>query len=75
MSVSYSGPPRPEDDAGFFKSLKDTPTFLRFCNSLPAKAAVSPHVRRAEEIKRIQDQERQRERELVSTLELPDVGE
>ena len=74
-SILYSSPGRPEDDAGFFKSLKDTPTFLRFCNSLPAKAAESPHVRRAEQLKRIQAQERQRERALVSTLQLPDIGE
>ena len=75
MSVSFAPPRRPEEDATFFKSLKDTPTFLRFCNSLPAKAAVSPHERRADELRRIQEREKQKERELVSTLELPAVGD
>ena len=71
MSISFAAPRRPEDNAGFFKSLKDTPTFLRFCNSLPNKIVVSPHERRAAELQRNQNQETQRERDLVATLALP----
>lgn len=71
--MSYlTGPqPRPEDEPAFFKTLKDSPTFIRFCNSLPAKPAVSPHQRRAESMKRQQEMERHRERTLVAGLQLP----
>ncbi len=71
MTRSFAPPRRPEDDPSFFKSLKDSPTFIRFCNSLPAKAAVSPHERRMQELQRGHEVELQRERALVASL---DVG-
>lgn len=75
MSLVYGAPARVEDDAAYFKASKDSPTFLRFCNSLPAKAAVSPHERRMAGEQRAKDLERQRERQLVSTLEIPGVND
>lgn len=72
MSLRYGPTHRPEDDPTFFKSLKDSPTFLRFCDSLPAKPAVSPHDRRAMSLRRAHESEVDKERQLVASLELPD---
>jgi len=76
MSLSYAPPKRPEDvDTGFFKSLKDAPTFIRFVQSLPPKPAVSPHERHAEQQRRARAAELRAERELVASLKLPDEEE
>lgn len=72
LSSTFGPPRRPEDDPAFFKSHKDTPTFIRFCSSLPAKPAVSPHERRAQEMHNNRAQELQRDRELVASLAAPD---
>jgi hypothetical protein len=75
MSALYGGPKRPEDDAMFFKSLKDTPTFIRFAASLPPSPGVSPHVRRQQELRRNAVAEVDRDRELVAALALADPEE
>lgn len=75
MSLRYGPTHRPEDDPTFFKSLKDSPTFLRYCNSLPAKPAMSPHERRDMSLRRQYESEVNRERELVASLHLPDPDE
>jgi hypothetical protein len=72
LSSMFGPPRRPEDDPNFYKSHKDTPTFIRFCNTLPAKPAVSPHERRAQEMHNNRAQELQRDRELVASLQLAD---
>lgn len=62
---------RPEDDPFFFKTLKDTPTFIRFCSSLntsKASSAVSSHERRAFQQKREKELERERMQAEVATL-------
>ncbi|KAG2445982.1 hypothetical protein HXX76_000585 [Chlamydomonas incerta] len=76
-SLVYGAPTRAEDDPTYFRSMKDSPTFTRFCNSLPAKPAVSPHQRREEGMRRAAEEERRREAELVGTLNIegvPDDG-
>lgn len=75
LSQSFAPPRRPEDDAVFFKSLKDSPTFTRFVASLPAKPAVGPHQRRAEELRRQRMTELAAERQLVETLDGKDDGD
>ena len=75
MSLRYGPTYRPEDDPTFFKTLKDSPTFLRFCGTLPAKPAVSPHERRAMSLRKAQESEVDRERQLVASLNLPDGDE
>eukprot|EP00798_Chlamydomonas_sp_ICE-L_P020176 gene20176-26912_t len=75
MSLRYGPTHRPEDDPNFFMSLKDSPTFLRFCDSLPAKPAVSPHERREISQRKQYDAEVDRERQLVASLNLPDPDE
>ena len=62
-------------DPTFFKTLKDTPTFIRFCTTLPAKPAVSPHERRAAQMRRMHEAERERDRQLVTGLKLADPEE
>ncbi len=68
LSTSFAPPRRPEDDPTLFKTLKDSPTFTRFVNSLPPKPAVGPHQRRAEELRRAQQAELAAERQLVASL-------
>ncbi|GAX80136.1 hypothetical protein CEUSTIGMA_g7574.t1 [Chlamydomonas eustigma] len=75
LSHSFAPPRRPEEEPNFFKSLKDSPTFIRFCNSLPPRAVVTPHERRTAELHRNHASEVQRERELVATLTLPNFGD
>ena len=43
-----------EDERGFRQQAVDSPTFKRFCQSLAAKPAVSPHQRRADAAKQAQ---------------------
>ncbi|KAG1659230.1 hypothetical protein FOA52_008999 [Chlamydomonas sp. UWO 241] len=75
MSGLFGAPKRPEDDATFFKSLKDTPTFIRFRDMLPPAPSVSPHVRRQQELRRNAVAEVDRDRELVAALALADPEE
>lgn len=75
LSLSYAPPKRPEDDALFFKTLKDSPTFTRFVKSLPPTPAVGPHQRRAEQVKQAQQAERRAEQQLVAGLPQPDVSD
>ncbi|EFJ50584.1 hypothetical protein VOLCADRAFT_103801 [Volvox carteri f. nagariensis] len=72
-SLVYGAPQRVEDDPSYYRSMKDAPTFVRFCNSLPPKPAVSPHQRRDEGARRQAEQERRREAALVSTLTIEGV--
>lgn len=73
LSTVQSAPLAPQDaDPNFFKTLRDSPTFIRFCNTLPPKPAVSPHERRALQVQRAHQQERERDRQLVSSLQLAD---
>ncbi|KAG2482972.1 hypothetical protein HYH03_018149 [Edaphochlamys debaryana] len=74
-SLVYGAPARVEDDPTYYRSMKDSPTFVRFCNSLPAKPAVSPHQRREEGLRRQADQERRQAAALVSTLNIEGVPE
>mmetsp|Transcript_14106 Transcript_14106/g.30586 ORF Transcript_14106/g.30586 Transcript_14106/m.30586 type:complete len:283 (-) Transcript_14106:418-1266(-) len=74
-STSFAPPARPEDDPVFFKTLKDSPTFIRFCSTLPPKPAVSPHERRAASMQRANAREMDQERQLVASLQLPDPDE
>lgn len=67
-------PPRPEDDSSFFKTLKDTPTFTRFCNSLKTPPAVSPHERRAAAARRNAEKDVCIDRNLVASLDLPELS-
>lgn len=70
---TFGPPARPEDDPDFFKSLKDTPTFIRFCSTLPAaRLSVSSHERRR--VQQWQDAERavDVERRLVASLNFPE---
>ena len=60
---------RPEDDPFFFKSLKDTPTFIRFCSTLPPnRSTVSCHERRAQQQRSQIEHERERMKAEVATL-------
>lgn len=70
-SGSFGPTPRPEDDPTFFKSLKDTPTFTRFCSSLKTPPAVSPHERRAAAARRNAEKDVDKDRSLVASLDLP----
>ena len=72
---TFAPPRRPEDAPVFFKSLKDTPTFIRFCNTLPARPAVSPHERRVAEHHRQAEAELAKEQALVAALQLDDPEE
>ncbi len=72
-SLVMGAPARVEDEPTYFRSMKDSPTFVRFCNSLPPKPAVSPHQRRQEQLLRQAEAERQRAAELVSTLNIDGV--
>lgn len=72
-SLVYGAPARVEDDPTYYRSMKDAPTFVRFCNSLPPKPAVSPHQRREEGTRRQADEQRRREAALVSTLTIDGV--
>ncbi|GLC43829.1 hypothetical protein PLESTB_000912700 [Pleodorina starrii] len=74
-SLVYGASGRVEDDPTYYRSMKDAPTFVRFCNSLPPKPAVSPHQRREEGVRRQAEQERRREAELVSTLTIDGVAD
>jgi hypothetical protein len=70
LSHSFAPPKRPEDDSTFFKTLKETPTFIRFMASLPPKPTVSAHQRREEELRRNHEAELAAERKLVASLTL-----
>lgn len=72
-SLVYGTSARVEDDPTYYRSMKDSPTFVRFCNSLPQKPGVSPHQRREEGMRRQTEQERRREAALVSTLTIEGV--
>lgn len=73
---SLGAPVRPEVlDPSLYKTLTDSPTFIRFCNSLPPKPAVSPHQRRADAARRMYEAERNQERDLVSKLDIPGVDD
>ncbi|PNH04988.1 hypothetical protein TSOC_008796 [Tetrabaena socialis] len=72
-SLVYGAPARAEEDPTYYRSMKDSPTFVRFCNSLPAKPAVSPHQRRDEGMRRAAEEERRRAAALVSTLNIEGV--
>jgi hypothetical protein len=75
LSQSFAPPRRPEESPAFFKNLKDSPTFIRFCSSLPPRAVVTPQEHRTAELKRNHAAEVQRERELVASLTLPSIGD
>jgi hypothetical protein len=74
---SFGPKARPEDDPFFFKSLKDTPTFIRFCSSLNTSrvSSMSSHERRALQQKREKDQEREKMRAEVAVLTFADVND
>ncbi|KXZ56017.1 hypothetical protein GPECTOR_2g1569 [Gonium pectorale] len=74
-SLVYGASARVEDDPTFYKTMKDTPTFSRFVNSLPPKPSVSPHQRREDGLRRQAEQERRREAALVSTLNIEGVAD
>lgn len=71
-SLVYGAPKKVEElDPKLFKTLKDSPTFLRFCSTLPAAPSVSPHTRRAAGAERSAAAARDADRSLVATLTVP----
>ena len=54
LSKRTGAEPRVEDERDFRQQAVDSPTFKRFCQSLAAKPAVSPHQRRADAAKQAQ---------------------
>lgn len=72
LSAVFGAPKRPEDESTFFRVAKDSRTYSRFVSNLPAKPAISPHQRREEGSRRMQQAERERERQLVAALPVPE---
>lgn len=70
LSLTFGPQARCEDDPRFFKTAKDSPTFLRYCSSLPAPSAVSPLLKHSAGERRRADLAAARERQEVAALRL-----
>lgn len=71
-SLVYGAPKRPEElNPGLFRTLKDSPTFLRFCSTLPPPPSASPHARRAAGEQRVAAAAKEADRTLVASLVAP----
>jgi hypothetical protein len=71
VTCGCNSPPPPPDMVcclGRCHRMQEAPTFVRYCNSLPAKAAVSPHERRLLAEQRRQDAETRAAQHLVKEL-------
>lgn len=76
LSIRVGTEPRNEEQAHFFKDLhRDSPTFIRYLASLPAKPETSPHLRRQLWHTQRQNDATSSDRSLVADLKFAGVDD